>query len=325
MMQNLKYTFGPVPSRRLGYSLGVDIIPMKTCNLNCVYCELGRSTRETMTMKEYIPADVIVEEVRRVIATTSRIDYITFSGSGEPTLNTAMGEMIRRIKAMTDIPVAVLTNGTLLYLPEVREMLYDANLVVPSLDAVSQQAFKKVDRPHGRLNVDKIVDGIITFSEEYKGPVWLEILFVKGINDSPEEVQLLAQTVKKINAEVVQLNTIVRPPAESNALPLSEAELREIQQYFGARAEIVANFKAKAGSEKQEKHGNRIYDLIMRRPVTKDELIASLHLSAEIVEDNVTRMLTEGKIAAKQFTGELYYTSPRRKNRPVILPEGKGK
>lgn len=325
MEQNIKYTFGPVPSRRLGYSLGVDIIPMKTCNLNCVYCELGRSTHETMTMKEYIPADVIVEEVRQAIATTSRIDYITFSGSGEPTLNTAMGEMIRGIKEMTDIPVAVLTNGTLLYLPEVREMLYEADLVVPSLDAVSEGAFKKVDRPHGHLKIDKIVEGIITFSKEYQGPIWLEILFVKGVNDSTEEVQLLAETAKRINAELVQLNTIVRPPAESNALPLTETELQEIKPYFHGKAEIVASFKARSDEQKNESQKDRIYDLIIRRPVTKTEISASLHIPLEIVEENVARMLSAGRIATSEHTGELFYTSPRYKNRPVIMPNGSSK
>ena len=325
MEQNIKYTFGPVPSRRLGYSLGVDIIPMKTCNLNCVYCELGRSTHETMTMKEYIPAEVIVEDVRQAIATTSRIDYITFSGSGEPTLNTAMGEMIRRIKAMTDIPVAVLTNGTLLSLPEVRAMLYEADLVVPSLDAVSEQAFKKVDRPHGHLKIDQIVEGIITFSKEYQGPIWLEILFVKGVNDSPEEVRLLAETAKKINAELVQLNTVVRPPAESNALPLTEADLLEVKSYFDGKAEIVANFKAKAEEKKSTSHTDRIYDLIIRRPVTAAELSASLQISATVVEENVARMLAEGRIATSEHTGELFYTSPRYKNRPVLHANGKGK
>ncbi|KAA3619447.1 MAG: radical SAM protein [Calditrichaeota bacterium] len=318
MTQNLKYTFGPVPSRRLGYSLGVDIIPMKTCNLNCVYCELGRSTDETMTLKEYISADAIVEEVQQVIASTSRIDYITFSGSGEPTLNTAMGEMIHRIKAMTDIPVAVLTNGTLLYLPEVREMLYAADLVIPSLDAVSKQVFKKVDRPHGHLDIDRIVEGIITFSKEYSGPIWLEILFVKGINDTPEEVQLLIEAAKKIDADLIQLNTIVRPPAENNVQPLSEAELNAIQKLFGDRAEVVANFKASKSQAKEESHGDRIYDLIMRRPVTKNELSATLNLTPELVEEHVSKMLAAGKIAASDYTGELFYTSPRLKNRPVI-------
>ncbi|KAA3657692.1 MAG: radical SAM protein [Calditrichaeota bacterium] len=322
-MSKLKYTFGPVPSRRLGYSLGVDIIPMKTCNLNCVYCELGRSTDMTMTLKEYIPADVILAEIKQVIDSGERIDYITFSGSGEPTLNTAMGDMIRGIKAMTDIPVSVLTNGTLFYMPEVREMLYDADLVIPPLDAVSREAFRKVDRPHGHLDIERIVEGIITFRHEYKGPIWLEILFVKDINDSPQEVKLLAEVAEKIDAELVQLNTIVRPPAESNVEPLTEVELEAIRTRFHCKTEVIAHFKRDDAMAPDLSHEDRIYDLIIRRPVTCDELVASLSLTSEIVEHHVAEMLDAGRIMTSEYSGELYYTSPRQKNRPVLVENGK--
>ena len=180
--------FGPVPSRRLGFSLGVDVIPLKTCTYNCIYCQLERTTQKTLRRAEYVAVEPILQELQHVLSLGQNIDYITFSGSGEPTLNAKLGEMIREIREMTSIPVAVLTNGSLLSEREVREDLSAADLVIPSLDAVSEEAFQRVNRPHGRLKIGAIIEGLKVFRRAFQGQLWLEIMFVKGINDTPEEI-----------------------------------------------------------------------------------------------------------------------------------------
>ncbi|MCK4523195.1 radical SAM protein, partial [Candidatus Aerophobetes bacterium] len=161
--------FGPVPSRRLGFSLGVDTIPFKTCSLNCIYCQLGRTINKTIQRKEYIAADDILREIEEVLREGKRIDYITFSGSGEPTLNSEIRRMISRVKELTSIPLAILTNGTLLYRPRIREDLMEADLVIPSLDTVTQEIFEMVNRPHPSLKIDEIITGIDSFSQEFNG------------------------------------------------------------------------------------------------------------------------------------------------------------
>jgi len=181
--------FGPVPSRRLGFSLGVDTIPFKTCSLDCIYCQLGRTTNKTIERKEYIAGEDILREIEEILKQKKKIDYITFSGSGEPTLNSRMEEMITQIKRLTSIPIAILTNGTLLYQPRMREELMEADLVIPSLDAVSEKVFEKVNRPCHSLKINEVIEGIETFSQEFRGKIWLEIMLVKGVNDFPGEIK----------------------------------------------------------------------------------------------------------------------------------------
>jgi len=171
-----KNVFGPVPSRRLGLSLGVDIIPYKTCSYNCIYCQLKETTDQRIERASFLPVDKILSEVKEAIAKNERIDYITFSGSGEPTLNSDIGRLIAGTKEMTDIKVAVLTNGSLLYRPDVRRDLMKADLVKPSLDAASEKAFRKINRPHPALDLAKIIEGLRKFSEEFTGELYLEIM-----------------------------------------------------------------------------------------------------------------------------------------------------
>src|SRR5512135_2583332 len=169
------YIFGPVPSRRLGLSLGVDVIPKKVCTLDCVYCEVGATDKRALRRREYFPAEAIIAEVEGALASHANVDYISFSGSGEPTLNSKLGEIIRAVKAMTSIPVAVITNGTLFSLEDVRYDLIVADVVLPSLDAATQEVFEKIDRPHPQLRIETIIEGLREFRREYKGQLWLEI------------------------------------------------------------------------------------------------------------------------------------------------------
>src|SRR5450830_92931 len=229
----MKHLFGPVPSRRLGFSLGIDIIPAKTCTLNCVYCQLGPTPKLTLERKPYVSAETIIAEVTEFLEKNPRIDFLTFSGSGEPTLNSDLGKMIQGLKKITSIPVAVITNGSLLYRKEVRQDLMAADVVLPSLDAVSGEIFQAVNRPHPNLKPKVMIEGLSKFSREYPGKIWLEVMLVKGINDSKPELEKMRAIIKSLRidrvrhsmslakADKVQLNTVVRPPAEEGFFPLT--------------------------------------------------------------------------------------------------------
>ena len=303
----MRHIFGPVPSRRLGFSLGVDPVPLKTCTYNCVYCQLGRTNWMTLDREVYVPVDGILGELKRVLGEGRRIDYITFSGSGEPTLHVKIGEMIQEIKKMTSTPVAVLTNGSLLSLREVRSDLAVADLVIPSLDAVSEEIFRKVNRPHGRLDLQKILEGLRTFRREYAGQIWLEIMLVRGINDTPEEIERMRTVVSEIEPDRIQLNTVVRPPVEEIARPVPAEELRDIRSLFGDRCEVVAAFTRREQSAYKEDVEQAIATLVERRPVTVGDLSDSLGLHRNEVIKYIEVMEKEGRIQPALFGDDRYY------------------
>jgi wyosine [tRNA(Phe)-imidazoG37] synthetase (radical SAM superfamily) len=302
-----KYTFGPVPSRRLGLSLGVDVIPNKLCSLDCVYCEVGVTDKRGLARKEYLPADEILAEVKEVIAEYPNLDHITISGSGEPTLNSKIGDIIRGIKQMTKVPVAVLTNGTLLNLPEVRRDLMDADIVSPSLDAVSADIFEKVDRPNPKLRINAVIDGIKAFRQEYQGRMWIEILFVKGMNDHDEEVFKMKQVLDEIQPEKVHLNTVIRPPAYAIAQPVGENRLKEIQKILGNRSEIVGIFKETHKTQEHTIDEQAILALLKRRAMTVDQMTESLAMRKEEIITSLKQLTREKFIKSRVFNGEEYY------------------
>ncbi len=299
--------FGPVASRRLGFSLGVDTIPFKTCSLDCIYCQLGRTTNKTIQRKEYIAADDILREIEEVLQEGKRIDYITFSGSGEPTLNSEIRGMISRIKELTSIPLAILTNGTLLYQPRIREDLMEADLVIPSLDTVTQEIFKMVNRPHPSLKIEKVITGIDTFSQEFNGKVWLEIMVVKGINDSLEEIEKAAQVIKEMNLEKIQLNTVIRPPAEEFARPLTAEDLKNMKTVLGKKCEIIVKFKRPTQKVYKRDVEKLILSMVKRRPVTLVDISHSLGLHRNEIIKYVETLEKKHQIKTKVHSGERYY------------------
>ncbi|MGD9233771.1 MAG: radical SAM protein, partial [Desulfobacterales bacterium] len=196
--------FGPVPSRRLGISLGIDLVPMKTCTLNCIYCECGKTSHLTLERKEYVSFEAVKKELTHYLANHAQPDYITFSGSGEPTLNSKIGDVIRFLKdRVPDVPVAVLTNSTLFFQKQVRSDIENAMVVIPSLDAATKKMFNKINRPSPLLQVDKIIDGLIQFRQEYTGKIWLEIFIIPGMNDTITELTALKQAIEKIRPDQV--------------------------------------------------------------------------------------------------------------------------
>ena len=221
-----EYIFGPVLSRRLGRSLGVDLIPFKTCSYDCIHCQFARTTNKTIQRKEWVPLDRIIEQLKDKV--DSRPDYITLSGSGEPTLFSKFEELISRIKCVTDIPVAVLTNSSLLWLPEVRKALMPADLVIPSLDAGSNEVFQYVNRPHPDITFSRMLEGLVKFRDEYTGKFWLEVFLLAGVTTTEAEINNLKTCIKSIHPDKVQVNTITRTPAEDFAKRVPEKQLKAI-------------------------------------------------------------------------------------------------
>ena len=277
----MKHLFGPVPSRRLGFSLGIDVIPAKTCTLNCVYCQLGPTPELTLERKPYVPAETIIAEVAELLQKNPRVDFLTFSGSGEPTLNSDLGKMIRGLKKITSIPIAVITNGSLLYQKEVRQDLMEADVVLPSLDAVSGKIFQAVNRPHPDLNPKVIIEGLSKFSREYPGKIWLEIMLVKGVNDSKTELKKIREIIKSLRINKVQLNTVVRPPAEEGFFPLTQSELEAAAEIIGSGCEIIAEFAGGKTTGMFPGGEELILETLKRRPLTLKDIavITGLNLN----------------------------------------------
>lgn len=275
----MKYVFGPVPSRRLGQSLGVDPIPHKTCNWNCVYCQLGRTTPMTNERREYVPPADILGEVRSALNSHApgKIDWVTIVGSGEPTLHSGLGKMIREIKEMASLPIGVITNGSLCYLPEVRADLRYADAVMPTLDAGSENLYKKINRPWPKLTFTRLVEGLIAFRAEYQGKLWVEVMLIRGLNDDEDALHDLAVVLSKIEPDQVHLNLPIRPPAEGWVQPTGEEGLLRAQAILGNVVRVLTPAQGDFDLSGSENIEEAILSLVARHPMREDDLINSMH------------------------------------------------
>jgi wyosine [tRNA(Phe)-imidazoG37] synthetase (radical SAM superfamily) len=302
----MAHLFGPVPSRRLGRSLGVDLIPPKTCPYNCIYCEVGPTTCRSQERFSYQTEAIIAEMTDYLKAPGVRPEVITLAGSGEPTLNLGLGRIIREIKAMTPIPVAVLTNGALLYLPEVRRELAAADLVLPSLDAARAETYAAINRPLPELSLDSLLDGLMSFRREYRGQIWLEVMLLKGLNDTEAELTLLRRALQKIAPDKIQLNTAVRPVVDDAARPLDQAEMEGAAATLGGPVEVIASFSRAdiAGSPRQD---DDLVEMLSRRPMTAPDLAQALGLPLSQVVARLKRLQDSGRISHNRYHDEEFY------------------
>ena len=300
--------YGPVPSRRLGVSLGVDVIPRKTCSYDCIYCQLGRVTNKTTKRDIYLPEDAIIREIKDFLDHMKNpVDYITFSGSGEPTLHSRIGTIIRDIKEMTSIPVAIITNGSLLFMDEVKRDLSEADLVIPSLDAVSRTVYEVINRPEESLEIDGVIQGIVDFRAQFRGQVWIEILFCRGINDDPSEIERMKRVLEKINPHRIQLNTVYRPPSEDFASPLTEERLSEIKEVLGDKASVITPYRGSrsiGGRGEVEAH---IIDALKRRPLTTEDISEILGLHPEEIIKYLKVLLDAKKVRHRLHGHKIFY------------------
>ncbi len=306
-----RHVYGPVPSRRLGRSLGVDCVPFKTCTYDCIYCHLGPTTDRTIRRTEYVPVDEVQAELEERLAGIEPPDYISLAGSGEPTLNSGLGDLIPRIKQMTRIPVAVLTNGSLLGMPEVQDALMQADLVIPSLDAGDGALFQYVNRPHPDISFERVVDGLVSFTNRFKGEVWLEVLLLAGVTGIRDEAEKIDSAVKNARLNRIQLNTAVRPPSRSYAKPVSPERLAALKGCFSGRVEIIAD-SGPAGRRDlpgRDVAGDEILALLSRRPCTAMDIARGLGMNASEAVKHLDALLRNGSVAPVR-TGEItFYTT----------------
>ncbi len=301
------HIYGPVPSRRLGYSLGIDLLPFKTCSMDCVYCQLGSSGRTTIRRRDYIPVRAVLSQVRRALAAGTRIDALTFSGSGEPVLHAGIGRAIAGIKRMTAAPVVVLTNSSCLTGRQARRDLLQADIVVPSLDAASERVFARINRPHAGLTAARIIRGLVEFRREFRGRIWLEVMLVKGVNDGPAHLRALKEAIGRIRPDRIQLNTVVRPPAEPSVRPLSPREMEKVRGFLGGTAEIIAHFGRRPRSGGAGDASAAILESLRRRPMTAAELRRALGFPAEEVMARLRRLVVMGAVRAVGHGGAEYF------------------
>lgn len=304
-----KHLFGPVPSRRLGMSLGVDLVPAKVCSYNCVYCECGRTTTPTARRDEYVPVDEVLAELGRFLEENPAPDYITLSGSGEPTLNIRLGEVIDFIKSRSrDIPVAVLTNGSLLSDPQVRRELLPADLVLPSLDAASEATFRRMDRPVHAVRLADCIQGLVDFRGEFAGRIWVEVMILAGYNDNPEDLRLLREALVRIAPDRIQLNTLDRPGVLSDLRAVSPETLERIREDWGLEhVEIIAAVARRQGPAYRRDTEAAIRDTIARRPCTVEDLEGILGLHANEVNKYLGTLEADGRVEPVRLARGLFY------------------
>ncbi|MCF6290680.1 MAG: radical SAM protein [Desulfobacterales bacterium] len=314
----MKYIFGPVNSRRLGRSLGIDLLVGKVCSLNCVYCEVGATTTLTCERREYTPTAGILAEIDDFFSSGAAgrsIDAVTITGSGEPCLHSGLGRIIRHLKAHTAKPVVVLTNGTLLHLAPVREELAVADIVIPSLDSALAAGFRKVNRPAAGVELAGVIQGLTRFCREFTGQVWLEILLVKGMNDSAAEIAALAAAVAGIGPDRVQLNSVARPPLESFVAPVSAERLTgiaaAIKKSFTGPVDILVRFKGKQPGPalKPDPAGlaQEIIQMLRRRPCTAEDIREALALAPEEVAGVLKELAAGGRIQELIHNNKVYF------------------
>jgi len=307
------HVFGPVPSRRLGRSLGVDLVPFKTCTYDCIYCQLGPTTCRTLQRKEWVPLELVLQELEEKLDT--RPDYITLSGSGEPTLFTPLDKLIEGIRKVTDIPIAVLTNGSLLGSWDVQWDLSVADLVIPSLDAGNDVTFRLVNRPHAGISFERMLAGLAAFRRRFRKQYWLEVFLLGGYTTFERELADLRRCVELIQPDRVQLNTVTRPPAEDYAIAVSHAQLEEIAAMFSPPAEVIAEFHSVQALEVGEASREEILQLLRRRPCSIDDIADGLGMHRNEVLKSVEHLNTEGLVEGTQVGGKYYYKAVQQSSR----------
>lgn len=308
----MKYVYGPVPSRRLGQSLGIDTIPLKTCNWNCVYCQLGRTEPLVNQRDDYFPPDEILTEIREVLDShkPGEIDWVTFVGSGEPTLHASIGWLIRKVKEQSDLPVAVITNGSLLYLPEVRLELLAADAVLPSLDAGTAVLYRKINRPHPEVTYKRLLEGLIAFRSEFAGKLWIEVMLVKGLNDTEDALQDIASALRLIDPDEVHINLPTRPPVEIWVQPPEEGGLLRARAILGDIARVVHPAEGSFDLSEYDNLVDAVIGIITRHPMRQEELERTLEKWAPgQVEVVLAELETSGRAQVVERYGVHFWSA----------------
>ncbi|MCK4388625.1 MAG: radical SAM protein [Desulfobacterales bacterium] len=302
------FVYGPVPSRRLGRSLGLDLVPYKVCSYDCIYCQLGRTKEKTIERKPYIPVGKILDQLYKKLEEGVCADYVTVAGSGEPTLNSDIGSLIHDIKKHTEIPVALLTNGSLLGDSQVRESIMESDVVLPSLDAYDQEGFETINRPHRDISFEAMVQGLIDFRREYPGEIWLEVFMLDGINSTETDARQFKHWIERVNPQKVHLNTAVRPSAETYARRVSPEQMARFCKIVGEKAEVIAPFRDSEKHERRLAIEADLLNLLARRPCTLDDISSGLSVHKNEILKYIEPLLKKHKIDVVKKDSLVYYS-----------------
>ncbi|NMD12569.1 MAG: radical SAM protein [Candidatus Cloacimonetes bacterium] len=314
---NYKHLFGPVLSRRLGHSLGVDVVPYKYCPLNCVYCEVQRTTQLTLQREEFFPLEEIISELDEFLKEQPPLDYITFSGAGEPTLYSRIGELIAYIKdRYPQYKLALLTNGMLLDRDDLRRDILPCDLILPSLDACSEPVFERINRPHPELSVTKLIESLVTLRKEYKGQIWLEVFIIAGVNDTQEELDCLCRAITGIKPDRVQINSLDRPAAEEWVQTADSKTLDRVSKYFKKHLQMPVEIIAKVhledlGLELPQELVSNLEALLSRRPCTAEELSHSLGMHINEISKTLRQLNMDNKLDISREERGVFYAWKR--------------
>lgn len=325
-----RYLYGPVPSRRLGRSLGVDLVPRKTCSFDCLFCQVGRTSNRTLKRREYVPVADVIAEIDSWLGNGGNADYITLSGSGEPTLHSRFGDVLDAVHKRCSIKIALLTNSSLLYLPEVRTAAAKANVVKVSLSAWNQTSFKDINRPHPELTLKKIIEGLCAFRAEYDGELWLEVFVLSRVNARIETMKKIARLAKSVRPDRIHLNTATRPPAEHAAIPVSTITLEKFAPLFnppatpcaalparstscsdvggraGPPAEVIGEFDSRPSTD-WKVNEDEILAMLGRRPCTAEDIDAAFGMHSNEAAKYLGKLMSTGKVYQEQRGDCLYY------------------
>jgi len=305
------YIFGPVPSRRLGLSLGVDLMPHKTCSLDCVYCECGRTTHLTVSPEEYVPLAPVKEELAAFLSTSPELDHITFSGAGEPTLHRGIGEMTDFIKSnFPQYKLALLTNATLLGREDVRNRLLAIDVVIASVDAAGDEAFRRVNRPHPALVLDDIEAGLVSFRKAFKNSLWVEVFLVPGGNSSREELTGIREMLGRIRPDRVQVNTLDRPGAESWVVPMEKEDLERAASFLQT-AELISSPDVGQIRGTGDELAGRVLAAVQRRPLTLEDISRMLGIETTEAFDQLQKMIRDKALKRLEMPRGIFYLPKR--------------
>jgi wyosine [tRNA(Phe)-imidazoG37] synthetase (radical SAM superfamily) len=305
------HLFGPVCSRRLGTSLGIDLVPFKVCTFNCVYCECGATTRKTLKRQDFFPAEEVIAELTDYLSTGPDLDFITFSGSGEPTLSLSIGRITRFLKdRFPEYRIAVLTNGCLLKEPAVRADLACADVVLPTLSSAIPETFRKIHRPAEGLDIREIIDGLALFRKEFLGEIWLEVFIIPGLNTSDAELAALREAIGRIRPDRIQLNTLDRPGTEEWVRPAPPAELERIARVLGLPGTEAVESIHYGVSHKVPcgEIVDHILAMLKRRPSTIEDIAAATGVHRREVAKYLRQLEIEGRVTSKREDRGIFFS-----------------
>lgn len=298
MKSEYKHLFGPVPSRRLGRSLGIDLTPLKTCTLDCVFCQLGRTTHQTLERMEYASAEAVEAELARWLREGGTADHLTLAGSGEPTLHSRFGEVLTFTREHTRTPTALLSNGTLFWMPEVRAAARQADIVKVSLSAWDAASFARVNRPHPALAFERVLEGCRTFRSEFRGALWIEVFLIPGMNSSADDAERIAALAGTIQPDEIHLNTAVRPPAEPFATAMTREEMEALAGLFRPRARVIAEFSSDTSTDVAANEAT-ILAMLRRRPCTARQIAEAFGMHPNEVSKYIGKLTRTGQIRGR--------------------------